>query len=142
MRQQIVKQGLTGLNQATLEQQGQLFAEQYIPSVLRQQAIERIQWHQQRGDRIILVSASLDVYLKPWCQQMAIELCCAELAVNNHKLSGHYRNGDCTGQAKANRVKAMVDLAQFSRIYAYGDTAEDKELLALADEAYLQWQRI
>lgn len=142
IRQQIVKVGLAGYSKDAIDEKGRLHANNFIPPVLRPEAMERLQWHQQQGDRIIIVSASLDVYLKPWCEQMGFELSCAELEVANAKLTGRYCGGDCSGQAKAERVKAMVDLTQYNTVYAYGDTKEDDELLALADEKYFQWRKV
>ena len=32
--------------------------------------MERIEWHKSNGDEIVVVSASLDVYLGPWCDPL------------------------------------------------------------------------
>ena len=136
VRQHIVRIGFAGLAQADIDALGRQYANNTIPLLLRPDAMQRLQWHKTQGDRIIIVSASLDVYLKPWCEAMGVELTCAELATQQGVLTGRYQKGDCTGKAKAQRVKAMVDLKQYPMIYAYGDTDEDKQLLALADKAY------
>lgn len=37
-------------------------------------------------------------------------------------------------------VRERFPLSLFSRVFAYGDTPEDRELLALAHESYYRWQ--
>jgi HAD superfamily hydrolase (TIGR01490 family) len=141
IRQQIVKVGLKGFSKAVIDEKGRLHANKFISSVLRPEAMERLKWHQSQSDRIIVVSASLDVYLKPWCDRMGFELSCTQLEVENEALTGRYHDGDCSGISKSERVKAMVNLEYYNRIYAYGDTKKDDELLALADAKYFQWRK-
>ncbi|HAS6037462.1 TPA: HAD-IB family hydrolase [Vibrio vulnificus] len=125
-----------------LKQLGKRFAAEVIPHYLRVEAMEKLAWHQAKGDRIILVSASLDLYLAPWCQTQGIELLCSEMKIHHTALTGTYLNGDCSQTRKVARVKAHCDIDQYPRIYAYGDTDEDRPMLALADEAYFQWERV
>jgi phosphoserine phosphatase len=39
-------------------------------------------------------------------------------------------------------VRARYQLTSYETVYAYGDTEEDRELLALASEPYFRWQRV
>ncbi|MCL5049684.1 MAG: HAD-IB family hydrolase [Firmicutes bacterium] len=142
IRQLVVKTGLKGFSKKALEEEGLLHAREFIPSVIRPEARERLQWHQSQGDRIVVVSASLDVYLRPWCEQMGFDLHCVELEIVDDILTGRYLGGDCTGLGKVERVRKLLDLSSFKKIYAYGDTKEDDELLAIADEKYFQWTKI
>ena len=48
---------------------GEKFALESLPSVLRQTAMKQINWHKTRGDKIVVVSASLNPYLYFWCLQ-------------------------------------------------------------------------
>ncbi|WP_299004628.1 HAD-IB family phosphatase [uncultured Shewanella sp.] len=163
MRQKLVKAAFKGVSKADVIALGHQYAVDYLPKQVRQQAIERLHWHLSNGDKVIVVSASLSVYLKPWCEAFSadfyrqypeckydkssvlldnnhIELICPELADEHGRLTGLYKRRDCTGAEKAQRVKEQVKLSDFARIYAYGDTQEDNELLALAHEAHYQWK--
>jgi len=55
-------------------------------------------------------------------------------------LTGRYLGGECTGAEKALRIGRRYDLGQYREIYAYGDTAEDREMLALANRRYYRWK--
>ncbi|HEY6080188.1 MAG TPA: HAD-IB family phosphatase, partial [Polyangiaceae bacterium] len=110
--------------------------------MVRAKALERIRWHQQQGDEVVVVSASLDVYLADWCQQLGVQLICSELEQNQGVLTGRYRDGDCTGQQKARRVRQRYDLREFETIYAYGDTPEDEAMLDLATQRFYRWSEL
>nr|WP_086938927.1 HAD-IB family hydrolase [Thaumasiovibrio occultus] len=118
---------------------GEQYAQHVVPRFLRQEALEQLDWHKQNGDQIVIVSASLDVYLKPWCAQHGFALVCSELNVHQGKFTGRYRDGDCSSEDKPRLIRTQFDLSQFDKIYAYGDTREDHAMLNLADEAYLNW---
>ena len=134
---------------------GARYAQEVIPNYLRDQAMARIRWHQAQGDQVVVVSASLDMYLRHWCQQHGVQLICSELAVRGDKLSGYFVAGDCSRDAKATKVLAQYHLESrhsnineqshqkvYKKIYAYGDTHEDLAMLALADEKYMNWQLV
>src|SRR5690554_5387243 len=142
MRQKIIKVGFRGVPTRLIAALGRTHAQNYIPTVLRPEALERIQWHKARGDRVVVVSASLAIYLQPWCDLMDIELIAPELEDNAGRLTGRYLSDDCSGPMKAERVKAHVNISDYDTVYAYGDTAEDNELLALAHRQFFRWREI
>jgi HAD superfamily phosphoserine phosphatase-like hydrolase len=102
--------------------------------------MQRLEWHKARGDEVVVVSASLDVYLEPWCDAQGIHCVCTRLEERDGVLTGRYVEGDCTGPEKARRVLARFDRRQYASVYAYGDTSEDEDLLAIADRPfYRSW---
>jgi phosphatidylglycerophosphatase C len=58
---------------------GLQYAREVIPGVLRPNALERINLHKAQGDVVVVVSASLDMYLAHWCRQMNVDVICTEL---------------------------------------------------------------
>jgi phosphatidylglycerophosphatase C len=141
-RSQVSRVAFAFRSEAEVRDQGQRYAREVIPGFLRPNALERLAWHRAQGDRIVIVSASLDAYLRPWCEQHGYDLLCSELESRSGLLTGGYRGGDCSGQEKARRVQATYPLGSFPRVYAYGDTSEDHALLGLAHERYFCWQRL
>lgn len=119
---------------------GDIYAADVVPNFLRETAISKLNWHKSNGDKIVIVSASLDIYLKPWCTQNGFALVCSELEVDRGKFSGRYVNGDCSCANKPKLIRSEFALEQYEQIYAYGDTKEDLAMLSLADEAYLNWE--
>ncbi|MEO8777372.1 MAG: HAD family hydrolase [Rhodanobacter sp.] len=125
-----------------LEAHGQRFAENCLPTVLRPEAMSRIAWHKARGDTVVVVSGGLDVYLRHWCREHGVELLCSTLERHNGKLTGRYFGHQCVRGEKARLVQEQFPLAHFAHVFAYGDTPEDRELLALAHEANYRWQPV
>jgi HAD superfamily hydrolase (TIGR01490 family) len=119
---------------------GAEFARTVIPPTLHPPALERIEWHKARGDLVVIVSASLSVYLAPWCASMAVELICTELAAKHGRLTGGYVDGDCCAEDKVRRIRQRYDLSKYETIYAYGDSDDDRAMLALADKQYFRWK--
>lgn len=107
-----------------------------IDRIIRQQAIEKLNWHQQQGDRVIVVSASMEDWLKPWCDNKGVELLATRLNTENSIISGKFATPNCHGEEKVNRIKALLNLSDYDRVFAYGDSSGDTEMLAIADESY------
>lgn len=142
LRAAIVRLGFEGVSAASVEHAGVDFAVEYLPGVLRPAAMDRLRWHRERGDRLLLVSGGLGAYLRPWAAAQGMELLCSELAVSDGVCTGAFSGAQCVGAEKARRVCERVDLAGFRSVHAYGDTPEDAELLALADHRYYRGQRL
>lgn len=130
-RASIVQVGLRGVDAARLRAQGEAFAHEVLPGVLRPEAMARLAWHRDRGDRIVVVSGGLDVYLAPWCAAQGVELLCSGLAERDGRITG-YAGAQCVGEEKVRRVRALCDPQAYAAIHAYGDTHEDQAMLAMA----------
>ncbi|KQQ84294.1 phosphotransferase [Xanthomonas sp. Leaf131] len=116
---------------------GAAYARNDLPGMLRAEVMQRIDWHQARGHEVVLVSGSLDLYLQPWCTQHGLSLICNRLEHEAGILSGRYADGDC-GPHKAAQIRMRYDLSQYDCVHAYGDSREDKPMLALAQQ---RWYR-
>lgn len=130
-RASIVQVGLRGVDAARLRAQGEAFARDLLPAVLRAEAMARLQWHRERGDRIVVVSGGLDVYLAPWCAAQGVEVLCSVLTERNGRITG-YAGAQCVGEEKVRRVRALCDPQAYPAVHAYGDTHEDLAMLAMA----------
>ena len=108
------------------------YALTHIDTILRPKAMERIVWHQEEGHEVVIVSASMECWLKPWCEKHNIALLGTQLEMQNGMVSGKFLTKNCYGAEKANRVRQVYDLERYELIYAYGDSRGDRELLSLA----------
>ncbi|WP_145479697.1 HAD family hydrolase [Stenotrophomonas rhizophila] len=113
------------------------FSREVLPEVVRPQMLEQIRWHLQQRHTVVVVSGSLDLYLRPWCDALGLELICNRLESRDGRLTGRYADGDCAPH-KAARIHARYDLSRYVRVHAYGDSREDRSMLALAQE---RWYR-
>lgn len=114
-------------------------AHDYAQNLLRfldPELLHQLHSHQRRGDHIVVVSASLDLYLQPLCQHLGIELLCSEVEIKNDRLTGFYASKDCSNEQKVIRILEKYDLSHYSHVYAYGNSEEDLAMLELADTAH------
>jgi HAD superfamily hydrolase (TIGR01490 family) len=131
-----------GQSAARIRELGEQYSRKVLPLLVRPVARERLVWHQNRGDRVVVVSASLEAYLGPWCRAWSVDLICTTLVERDGWLTGRYDGGDCTGAEKARRVRERYRLEDYGRVYAYGDSPEDREMLALAHHRTYCWHEI
>lgn len=142
MRARLARFVFRGVSASRARELGRDFASQVLPDTVRSEASERLNWHKKNGDRIIVVSAALDLYLIPFCNKHGVELICTEMEVSDGRITGKYRDGDCTGSEKVARLLRFIDLSLFDEVFAYGDTVEDVELLRLASHRYFRWKEV
>ncbi|MEA2111056.1 MAG: HAD family hydrolase [Campylobacterota bacterium] len=124
------------VSEREFERLGEEYALTQINKIVRPKAIKAINEHQKNGDAVTIVSASINLWLKAWCQKRNITLIATELEFENGVFNGRFKGHNCYGPEKAKRVKALYKLDVFKTIYAYGDSSGDRELLKLADRSF------
>ena len=112
------------------------FSLECIDKVTNPKAMERIRSHQRQGDKVVIVSASIECWLDAWCKKNNFDLIATRLEIKGDKLTGKFATKNCYGIEKVNRIKKVYDLREYDYVYAYGDSRGDKELLALAHESF------
>lgn len=126
------------IKETKMNKWGVQFCEKILPKLLKKSALDRIKWHQENGHRVILVSASISYWVKPWCNAIGIELISSELEIKKGKITGKLSMPNCYGFEKVNRIKQYLNLEEYHYIYAYGDTSGDFKMLELAQEQYFR----
>jgi phosphatidylglycerophosphatase C len=144
MKAELLDQLVGGRDATELEDTARTFAADVIARHLRAEAVERADWHHARGHRLVIVSASLAVYLRPIATHLQFDdVLATELEVDDDgRLTGRMQGENVRGPEKARRLDAWIareyddsvpERAPF--VWAYGDSSGDKELWARADRA-------
>ena len=118
----------------------QQLAQQYASSLMSQlnpALLKQLKQHQALGDDVVLVSASIDVYLKSVCELLEIDLICTETEKINQLYTGQYTTPDCSSEQKKQRILDQYNLDDYAVIYAYGNSVEDHEMLELANYRFM-----
>ena len=113
-----------------------VFASSIVPRFVRKQALKTIQKHLNDGDRVVVVSASPENWVKPWCDQLDLQCIATSLCTDQSKLTGRISGKNCYGREKVCRIQNALRLDAFSEIIAYGDSSGDKPMLALAHQSF------
>ncbi len=113
------------------------FARSEIPPMVRAEALERVRFHQQRGDRVVIVSASPTDWIAPWAASEGItEVIGNSAEVIDGRVTGRLAGVNCYGPEKVRRLLALNPERDSYTLFAYGDGRGDRELLAAADHPY------
>ncbi len=137
IRRRVTAQVFSGRHAADITQMARDYAREHLPRMVRPQMLEQIRWHTAQGHTVAVVSASIDLYLQQWCDELGLQLICNRLEVQDNRLTGRYAEHDC-GPRKVALIHSRYELSKYLRIHAYGDSAEDRPMLALAHE---RWYR-
>lgn len=121
---------------------GQKFAEKVIPRIMRQEAVQAIEFHKSSGSKIVVVTSSFSLWVKPWCDLHQLDLIATEYHTHQGKLTGFIQGKNCYGDEKVRRIKEEFNLDHYKEVYAYGDSKADIKMLNLADFKYLRWKKI
>jgi phosphatidylglycerophosphatase C len=127
---------LRGTGSEEFRQKCASFARFVVPSLVRPGVLDEIEWHKNNGATIAVVSASAQDWVKPWCDKYNLICLATRLEVKDNKITGKILGKNCHGSEKVCRIKEAFKLEEFHEIIAYGDSAGDKEMLALAHEKH------
>ncbi|MGE8558379.1 MAG: HAD-IB family phosphatase, partial [Acinetobacter sp.] len=107
----------------------QHIAQEYATNLISQlnpSLLKQLKQHQALGDDVVLVSASVDIYLKPICDLLDIDLICTRTEIIDNVYTGQYTTPDCSSEQKKLRILENYHLDDYDVIYAYGNSHEDQ----------------
>jgi len=126
---------LGGMSEELYRAEATVYGE-HLPTRFRPEMVERIRWHQGEGHEVVLVSASLRAYLDPVVEHLGLDGVCAvemEVGADGH-LTGAMVGANCRGPEKVRRLQAWLGDEPPARLWAYGNSSGDDDLLAAAHE--------
>jgi HAD superfamily hydrolase (TIGR01490 family) len=137
-KERVFMRCLAGMEWQRLQAEAERFAALVLPGLLRPEALQRLHWHQQQGHRCIAISASLELYVRPWAIAAGFnEVIATRLETGaDGRISGRLAGANCYGAEKVKRLEGLIGARDGYSLYAYGDSRGDRELLASADHAY------
>lgn len=136
-KEKLLRSFFGGEHVETMNRWGEEFAKHGIPFLLRPAAMERFQWHKAQGHRCVIVSASIETYLKPWAKIVGFDdVLASRLEVKEQKVTGRLQGLNCWGPEKIQRLEELLGSKVGYVLYAYGDSKGDFDMLEIADYAY------
>jgi len=129
----LVERLLAGRDHAAVLDAGTSYGERLAARSVTTAMRERLAWHQDAGHEVVIVSASLDVYVDAAALSLDVEhVLCTTLAVDaDGQCTGALEGGNCRGAEKAQRLRAHLGTDEVE-LWAYGNSGGDREMLALA----------
>ncbi|WP_111308045.1 HAD family hydrolase [Confluentibacter sediminis] len=126
-----------GISVEKFDNWGHTFSSE-IDGIIRPKALEAIKLHKKNGHRVIIISASIENWIKPWAEKAGADMVLATKIEKNttNILTGKFVSKNCFGQEKVNRLLEIFPNRKEYRLIAYGDSRGDKELIEISDKGY------
>lgn len=131
---------LAGEPSSSIDRLAAQFAKDYLASRTIASTADRIAWHRAEGHELVMVSASLDVYLRPIADQLGFDhLICTSLEVVDGRATGRLVGANVRAAEKARRLQQHLAGSSGEgavEIWAYGNSSGDHEMLAMATHPF------
>jgi len=138
LKQRFLSAVLAGASQSAVENWTETFADRLIATGLRRDALARLAHYRQRGDRLVLLTASLDLYVHEVGRRLGFDhVLCTKAEWVDGRLSGKLAGPNHHGEEK---VRCLLQLKQEyagTMVIAYADHHSDMSFLRLADQGTL-----
>ena len=130
---------LKGESRTKIEKKSQSFFEKYQDEIFRVNALEFINSIDRTQTESYIVSASLDIWVKPFAEKLEMKLLSTRAEFKNDIFTGNFIGKNCNGPEKVKRIIETVNERKFDKIIAFGDTSGDREMLSWADESHFEF---
>lgn len=120
-----------------IQKKGDEFSEYILPRLCRKSALDILEWHTKQKHKILILSASADIWLKKWCDINDFELVCTRFEVEESQYTGRILGNNCYGIEKKTLLSEIFSKKDYSYSFGYGDSKADQYFLDLVDKAYL-----
>ncbi|MCS4119578.1 HAD-IB family hydrolase [Salinibacter ruber] len=136
-KERVLGQFLAGKATGEIRAIAESFAAERVPWLLDPEAVRRLRWHQEQGHKVILVTASPELYARPWAEAEGFdEVIGTRLETKEGVFTGQFATPNCHGPEKTRRLEAEGPDLRGTTVYAYGNSRGDRELLAMADQEF------
>ncbi len=137
-KERLISHFVKGMPQEEFQALGRQFAAHYQPTLTRPEAEQAMNAALERGDQVLVVTASIIDWVKPWFKDRDVTILSTEMEVDaDGRLTGRFACPNCNGAEKWRRIVEAVPDVEQRELVAYGDSGGDRVMLAHADKAYL-----
>ena len=130
---------LKKLSRDQMTEEATRFANCKFKRLIRPDALDAWRRHQAQGDHLVIVTASPEEIIRPFADLLGADsLIGSRLAWSaDGRILGRLDGANCRGAEKVRRLSARFG-SDLELEHAYGDTAGDREMLAIARHAHLR----
>jgi HAD superfamily hydrolase (TIGR01490 family) len=135
-KERLFEKTLAGVEPGRLDRVAHAYTDRLLDRV-RPDVAARLDWHRGRGDAVLVVSASPEVYVGLVARRLGADgVLATRLAVGDDgRLTGHYDGANCRGREKIRRLRRWIERSGITsgRLWAYGNSRGDLSMLEAAD---------
>ena len=126
-------------NKESLELKSQQFFEENFPQIIRENALDFINNIDKEHTESFIVTASLDIWVKPFADYFKMTLLATQAEFKNEKFTGNFIGKNCNKIEKVNRIAEATKDMKFDKTIAFGDTSGDLKMLEWANESHFKF---
>jgi HAD superfamily hydrolase (TIGR01490 family) len=138
-KQALLRRFLRGCTRDEVGQLAEEFANHWVERQSLEAGMERLRYHLSAGHRVLLLSASPDVYVPAIARRMGIvEVVCTRVIWDGEACRGDIFGDNCKGEAKLRMLREYLGKeGPPVESYAYGDSKSDLPVLRWVIRGYL-----
>lgn len=134
----LIRALLGGLRREEIEAWNTRFVPHLLQTGLFADARAAIAAHQRAGDRLVLMSASVDLYVPALAEALGFDECiCSKVVWQGDRLIGELQGDNCRDQVKLVRFRERAAQNPDAATVAYGNSRPDLPHLRVANRAVL-----
>jgi phosphatidylglycerophosphatase C len=138
LKASLIKGTLGGLRRGEIARGTEQFVPDVLASRLFADAAAKITHHRNAGDRLVLMSASTDLYVPAIGHALGFdEIICTGVRWVGDRLRGDLTTPNRRGKEKARCFTALRERYPNLRTFAYGNASSDLDHLRLAEQGFL-----
>ncbi len=118
------------------------YSTHHLQSIIRPQALKEILNYKKENFEVVVVTASPENWVKPWCDSLGISCIGTKLQSQDLLITGKIMGKNCYGYEKVKRIKKEYNLDEFEIEAAFGDSKGDEPMMLLAKRKYYKPFRI
>ena len=123
-KERVLGQFLSGRSVKKIRSIAESFASKKISSLLDPEAMNRLHWHRKQGHATVLVSASPELYLRPWAEANGFDAVIGtQLATNDGRFTGRFETPNCYGPEKVRTILSLLKGRHFNVLLTDEQTA-------------------
>lgn len=142
-KQRVMVSFFRGAPRAAVADYAAKFCERWVRPRLHEPVLEQLTWHLSAGHRVILLSASPDLYVEAVGRWLGInEVICTRVRSTPECWDGVLDGPNCKGAEKLARLRGYLAADSWpSESFAYGDSTSDLPVLRWATHGFLVSRR-
>ncbi len=136
LKEVLIEKFMTGVDEVWVREQAAAYCLKNFTRLMRPKGLLAVAAEVQSGATVTLCSASPEIVLRPFADQLGIRLIGTQLEVKDGKLTGRISGHNCRCGQKVARLEQVYGPLEQYHLRAWGDTRGDYELLSAAQDPH------
>ena len=126
LKSSLIRQVMLGAPRATVDAWSEEFCRSRLPALVYPKALEAIERHRRAGDRLVLLSASVDLYVPAIARALGFdEAICTGVSWSGDALEGRLTTANRRDEEKRRCIEQLRAAHPGLPVAAYGNAASD-----------------